>query len=354
MEASLSVYVTQFSVEDFDCIQDLGYGIQVVPGVCKALQSELMSARTNPLPLTFTSKGICRYYYQLANNDKEWRCRKCMQLKSKNGGWTNLLSHLKSCVGKDYVDQYMSHAASIQSGEIAARNGTSVGSTGSMLLDAFVLRLSDAEKEMAQWISYLVLKNLPISLVDCSHTRALAKLRPVSSKSVRKHALSLVTTVQEDIRRRLPDKFVLIFDGWTEGTDHYIGVWVSYNRIDGSHDGKEHTVQTLLSIRPLLADGIEGLRAQDHLSHINRILTLYGKNESNVICLVGDNCTVNQSIARTMDVPLIGCASHKFNLAVRKWMDGQPQLTAIIAKVRNGVFVSFSFVLPAFTNIADS
>ena len=220
-----------------------------------------------------------------------------------------------------------------------------------MLLDVFVLRLSDAKKEMAQWILYLILKNLPMSLVDRLHTRAMAKLRPVSSKSVRKHVLSLVTIVQEDIRRRLPDKFVLIFDGWTEGTDHYIGVWVSYNRIDGSHDGKEHAVQTLLSIRPLLADGIESLTAQDHICHINRILTLYGKNNSNVMCLIGDNCSVNQSIARTMDVPLIGCASHKFNLAVRKWMEGQPQLNEIIAKVSSCVlFVSFVVV----TDIADS
>ena len=42
-----------------------------------------------------------------------------------------------------------------------------------------------------------------------------------------------------------------------------------------------------------------------------------------------------------MDVPLIGCASHKFNLAVRKWVEGQPQLNEIIAKVGSCVlFVS--------------
>ena len=217
-------YVTQFSIQDSE------YDVQVAPGVCKSLQSELMSAGTNPQSLTFTSKGICRYYCQkVPNNDKEWRCRKCMQLKSKNGGWTNLLSHLKSCIGKDYVDQYTLHAASIQSEQIAARNGTSVGSTGSNLLDAFVLRLSDAEKEMAQWISYLLLRTLPMSLVDCPHTRQLAKLRPVSSKSIQRHVLLLVTIVQKDIRRRLPGIFVLIFDGWTEGTD---------NRIYCSHDGK--------------------------------------------------------------------------------------------------------------------
>jgi hypothetical protein len=44
---------------------------------------------------------------------------------------------------------------------------------------------------------------------------------------------------------------------------------------------------------------------------------------------------VNQSIAQTMEVPLIGCASHKFNLAVQRWIKGQPELQEIIAKVRS-------------------
>jgi hypothetical protein len=34
-------------------------------------------------------------------------------------------------------------------------------------------------------------------------------------------------------------------------------------------------------------------------------------------------------------VPLLGCASHKFNLAVRLWIDNEPQLTAVILKVSN-------------------
>ena len=63
------------------------------------------------------------------------------------------------------------------------------------------------------------------------------------------------------------------------------------------------------------------------------LLDGYGKNKTNVICLVGDNCSVNQSIARTMEVSLIGCASHKLNLAVKKWIENQPELKEIIAKV---------------------
>jgi hypothetical protein len=102
---------------------------------------------------------------------------------------------------------------------------------------------------------------------------------------------------------------------------------------DNAGKNNETPVQSLLSIKPLLADGIEGMTAQDHLTHIARVLQMYGKQTKNVICFVGDNCSVNQSIARTMSVPLIGCASHKFNLAVQLWIKEQPNLTSIIAKV---------------------
>ncbi|OWZ16688.1 hypothetical protein PHMEG_0009474 [Phytophthora megakarya] len=36
--------------------------------------------------------------------------------------------------------------------------------------------------------------------------------------------------------------------------------------------------------------------------------------------LVGDNCNTNLSIARKMEIPLVGCASHRFNFAVNKFL----------------------------------
>lgn len=97
-------------------------------------------------------------------------------------------------------------------------------------LDLYVLRVSEAEQEMTEWINYLVMKNQPISLVDCPLTQSMSKLKPVSSKSIRKHILSLVSIVrEEELKLCLPDKFILVFDGWTEGTDHYVGIWASYN-----------------------------------------------------------------------------------------------------------------------------
>ena len=281
---------------------------------------------------SFNSRAACQYYYSSSDDGTEWCCRKCARQKTKNGGWTNLLSHLKSCVGKDFMEQYKAFVVSSQMRIDAETGQVTVG--GPLLLDNYVIHLSEREKEMAEWMNYLVMKNQPLCTVDCPITRKIVRLKSVCAKSMRHHMLSLVSVVRDEIKARLPDKLALIFDGWTEGTDHYIGIWASYNLVDSKEDsGKETTVQTLLSIRPLLADGIMGMTANDHTLHINRVLEMYGKDESNVICIAGDNCSVNKSIARIMSVPLIGCASHKFNLAVRRWIDFQPQLLAIIAKV---------------------
>jgi hypothetical protein len=99
----------------------------------------------------------------------------------------------------------------------------------------------------------------------------------------------LIKIVKGYIKHRLHAKFALIFDiRWTEGTDHYIGVWASYNVADAlHHDGKEHPVTTLLSIRPLLADGFEGMMtAKNHLCHLSCILDGYGKNKTKGIALL--------------------------------------------------------------------
>ncbi|ETO58526.1 hypothetical protein F444_23096 [Phytophthora nicotianae P1976] len=43
----------------------------------------------------------------------------------------------------------------------------------------------------------------------------------------------------------------------------------------------------------------------------------YGKQLSQCLFLVVDNCAVNRLLATLMGVPLVGCASHRLNLAVQ-------------------------------------
>jgi len=278
-------------------------------------QTSLMSLHSSHSVVASNSKQVCEYFYIESGPEGEWKCRKCGNAKAKNGGWTYLLNHLKSCLGKSYMETFLEAKQSQKSQQVSHFT---------------VQHVSNAEKEVFEWIEFIVMKNLQMMFVDCPFTRRMCRAKPISSKTLRRHIMSLVALLKEKIQEVLPEKFVLVFDGWTEGTEHYIGVSASYNRVQY---GKDVAVQTLLSMQPLLADGIEGMTADDHITHISKVLQRYDKKCGNVLSLCGDNCNVNGKIASTIEVPLLGCGSHKFNLAVRQWIEDQPQLIPALSSV---------------------
>lgn len=62
------------------------------------------------------------------------------------------------------------------------------------------------------------------------------------------------------------------------------------------------------------------LSAASHLEFIKFHLSVFGKSTDNVICLIGDNVSTNKALATLMGKPLVGCASHRFNLAVQQYL----------------------------------
>ncbi|ETI42832.1 hypothetical protein L914_11657, partial [Phytophthora nicotianae] len=40
-----------------------------------------------------------------------------------------------------------------------------------------------------------------------------------------------------------------------------------------------------------------------------------------MVAVVADNMETNKAIARRIDVPLVGCATHRFNLVVRERLE---------------------------------
>jgi hypothetical protein len=193
----------------------------------------------------------------------------------------------------------------------------------------FFICVSNREKEKHQWIQFLVMKNLPVSFLDCPYTCNIVKLKPVSARSVQTHILSLHSVVvRVAICKLLPPKFVIMFDGCLDGTQHYIAAAALFTRIV---NGKEEAQQTMLSMAPLLSDGFHGIRAKDNLDHLSKVLWIYGRDCCDILCLVGNICSVNQSMAHTLNIPLLCCASHKSG---RQWIAGQPDLVAVLDKVR--------------------
>ncbi|EGZ15225.1 hypothetical protein PHYSODRAFT_505306 [Phytophthora sojae] len=69
----------------------------------------------------------------------------------------------------------------------------------------------------------------------------------------------------------------------------------------------------------LLEDGDQTSDA--HIKLFKNILDVYDMTSDMVGFLVGDDCATKQSIVTKMGIPLVGCASHRFNLAVNKFTE---------------------------------
>ena len=235
-----------------------------------------------------TLRQLCSFYFTPLipnNNDtkssSEWDCNKCGKTKLKSGGWTNLLNHARSCVGTSFQTDYERLHNKDREGRISS----------------FIICVNETEKEMFRWIEWVVMLNQPLSIVDDPLTRDGMRYKPITSKLLRRNILALCKEMQTSIKHRLPaDKFSIIFDGWTEGTIHNIGVLAAYVNLV---EGVEVVTQTVLSMRPLIKGDVKGMPAQDHLHHLlMMILGTYGKSDANIVCLIGANCSVNQSIIR--------------------------------------------------------
>lgn len=48
--------------------------------------------------------------------------------------------------------------------------------------------------------------------------------------------------------------------------------------------------------------------------------SLYTKTLTNVVFFCADNCSVNTKLSNDTGIPLVGCASHRLNLAIQKYL----------------------------------
>jgi hypothetical protein len=103
-----------------------------------------------------------------------------------------------------------------------------------------------------------------------------------------------------------PERVSIMFDGWTHKSQHFIGAFACFE------DKKQ-----LLSMAPIIDDDIDDHTAASHMAFLGYVLSVYGKTRASVVFIVGDNCSVNHKIAFIWGVPLVGCASHRLNLAVK-------------------------------------
>lgn len=62
------------------------------------------------------------------------------------------------------------------------------------------------------------------------------------------------------------------------------------------------------------------------------MLKQFEKEWNNIVLFVKDNCKVNKALSKKAAVPLIGCYSHRFNLAVQEILKDD---NTLLGKVNN-------------------
>ena len=156
--------------------------------------------------------------------------------------------------------------------------------------------------------------------------RKYTSLQATSKKTIKSTMSRLYGYVKHKMKSQLPERFGLIFDGWSNGTSEHV---VAVYAVGASECG---AFIVLLGINELNERGNQN--ASNHIDYIKNLLSEYDRNTSCLDFIVGDNTNLNPKIARNLGpgtgVPFIGCYSHKFNLAVSQY---QECMESIIKKV---------------------
>lgn len=196
-------------------------------------------------------------------------------------------------------------------------------STTQTKLDEYFTTLHS--KHLFSWKDFIINGLLPFHFVEKAVIRKHVKAEAPSIKTFMKYLHLLTECVEKKVAAKLPNQFALVFDGWTDTSTHYLAVFASYPTSNSKGYSKR-----LLTVSPV---GEEiNLSASEHYDFITYILHLYGKSWSDIVCLIGDNVSTNKALANKTGIPMVGCASHRFNLAMRDILHKDQD---IIAKVNS-------------------
>ena len=232
--------------------------------------------------------------------DGVYKCNSCgtVRKQKKNTGWSNLLDHVKTA----HADFFTRFKDGKNSGEMHQ----------TQLKEMFKICYPKTTTNLFGWIKWVVHGLKPFNFVEDPLNRENSKLDGISRNTLIKHLELLTLSVEKKISQKIESKFALVMDGWSTGSTHYLALFAVF-------DNKEDRETVLLAFSPFVDETNFG--AKNHADFIKWVVeSVYGKNMSDVISLTGDNCSTNVAVSRILSLPLLGCASHKFDLALSEFI----------------------------------
>ncbi|ETI44632.1 hypothetical protein F443_10683 [Phytophthora nicotianae P1569] len=249
---------------------------------------------------TFSPRQIAAFYFKPCLGEEGeatgyYACKTCAKRRkhAPKSGYSNLVSHVRTA--------HPNYESDMRDASVAA--------TGTLLP-----WVTQKASNRYAWLRWVVTGNLPLSFCESKETRQYTKLNPMSVETLTATMEAVTKAVEKKLGASMPEHFGLILVGWTHKTEHYMAVY-------GCFETASSPQYPLLSLGPVMDEPDDHLSADGHLTAIKRFLPFFGKSISGCLFLVVDNCTVNKRLANLLGVPLIGCASHRLNLAVRDYLE---------------------------------
>ena len=169
------------------------------------------------------------------------------------------------------------------------------------------------------WIDFVVNGLMPFSYIEKDVIRNHIKNEPFSRNTVMKYLSLLTQCGERKICNMLPNRFAIVFGGWSSGITHYLCVFAKFpSRKNRGYESR------LLALSPL--EDETSLSADEHIEFLSYVLGLYTKSWENIVCLIADNVNTNKSISTKTKKPMIGFASYRFNFAVRNILHQEDEL----------------------------
>ncbi len=236
----------------------------------------------------------------------------CTVTRASNSGMSNLLNHT--------VEKHMESLK-----ELYAANKS--GSQGPMV--QFVSYVSPVARKIYGWMKYVILTNQSLNSVMNKDAREFSKFESIDKKTMSKYLERVFEFVKLELQQILPQTFGIIFDGWSCSGEHFLAVFFTF--VNKSGGVEKRLVSFNVQDLPENGESSEdfGFTAEDIGDCLNQLLTDMGRTWQSVEFLSGDNTSVNPRLANLVTdfilreygvrrtIPLVGCASHRLNLAVQ-------------------------------------
>jgi len=229
-----------------------------------------------------------------------WECKCGTKRKQSGTSYTNLVAHVKT----EHPDDYKRMADEPSSNQIS--------SADSITGPSFFFKKK--VRQIHCWLDIIINELQPFSIVENAAFIRNVQYPPISRPSVSKYLVALTAHVESKIRSQLPDRIALVFDGWSSNDTHFVAVYATY-----SSESELGYNSVLLAFSPFEDESSQD--AIHHLDFTKWVLSNYGKSFANVIALIGDNCATNRRFATLAKTNFVGCASHRFNLAVKDMIE---------------------------------